>query len=96
MNDPEKTFAAVAQITGITKEQLLPPGRRWPLVEARMLFVLSRRLQGATFETIARELHRSHPAIVHAHHTALDYLPKSKTFQRKHNQIKALHAAKPL
>lgn len=91
MTNPEPIFAAVTKVTGVSKAKMLSKSRKWPVVEARMLFTLLASKLGQKDHQIAWLLKRARPTILHARHHAQDYITLSKSFCNKFNKITLAH-----
>lgn len=92
MQDSEIVFAAVYNVTGVSKTKMLSRSRLWPAVEARMLFVLLCARLGQDDQTIAWSLQRDRTTILSARHKAEDYINISKSFSDKFNKLTECYA----
>ncbi|MDE7397030.1 MAG: hypothetical protein K2M98_04820 [Muribaculum sp.] len=87
MTTTEKIFNEVSRVTGIAVTKMKSPSREWPIVEARMLFILYMARDGASDEKIALALCRARPTVTRSRHNAAQYLTASKSFREKFNKI---------
>lgn len=92
MPDSEIVFAAVYNVTGVSKTKMLSRSRLWPAVEARMLFVLFCARLGQDDQTTAWSLQRDRTTILSARHKAEDYISISKSFSDKFNKLTEYYA----
>ena len=93
MSKTEMIFAAVARVTGVSKNKMLSRSRSWPEVEARMLFVLLCASFGQDDQTTAWTLQRDRTTILNSRHKAEEYISISKSFKDKYNKIKEIYEA---
>lgn len=91
MQDSEIVWSMVSRVTGISKTKMLSRSRLWPIVEARMLFVLTLSSLGHDDQCSACLLKRNRTTILKARHNAEDYIGISKAFKEKYNKIKTLY-----
>lgn len=91
MSDSEIVLNAVSRVTGVSKTKMLSRSRLWPIVEARMLFVLFFAHLGLDDQKTAYMLNRDRTTILNARHRAEDYIGISKTFLEKFNKIKEIY-----
>lgn len=94
MHDSEHVFDAVCKTSGISKEKMLSRSRLWPVVEARMLFVLCASRHGHGDDRIAWALRRDRTTIVKARHNAEDYLSISNIFAEKYDKVQKRYEAR--
>ena len=87
----EIVWDAIHRVTKISRENMLSPSRRWPDVEARMLFMLFLSRRGETHEKISLFLGRKRCTITQSLHKAEDYYMMSKSFQEKYTKLKNLY-----
>lgn len=92
MSDSEIVFNAVSNVTGVSKTKMLSRSRLWPIVEARMLFILLCSRLGQDDLTMAWTLKRVRTTILSARHKAEDYISISKSFSDKFNKISQIYA----
>ena len=71
---------------------MLSRSRLWPIVEARMLFILFQSRRGITDEKIAWALGRKRPSIVKSRHAAVNYIGYSRTFKEKFSKLEKVYA----
>lgn len=93
MTDTETVFNAVAKATGISRAKMLSKSRLWPIVEARMLFILFLSRQGNTDELISWKLGRNRTTILKARHNAENYIGISRTFAGKFKRLTEIYEA---
>lgn len=93
MQNYEIVYDAIYRVTRISKTKMHSRSRLWPIVEARMLFVLFFARSGHDDQSTAWELGRDRTTILNTRHKAEDYINISKTFNDKFNKIKELYAA---
>lgn len=91
MQDSEIVLNAVYRVTGVSKTKILSRSRLWPIVEARMLFVLIFARLGQDDQQTAWMLDRDRTTILNARHKAEDYIEISKSFSDKFNKIKEIY-----
>ena len=91
MIDTEITLNAVSKVTGISEGKILSRSRLWPLIEARMLLVLSLSRIGQDDQMIADLLGRNRTTILHLRHNAENYIEISKTFKDKFDKVSSLY-----
>ena len=97
MQDSEIVLDAVYRVTGISKTKMRSRSRLWPIVEARMLFVLFFARLGQDDQQTAWVLDRDRTTILNARHKAEEYIGISKAFNDKFNKIKEIYgSAKPV
>lgn len=94
MSSTEIAFDAVARITGISKSKMLSCSRLWPIVEARMLFVLILANLGQNDQKTAWALRRTRTTVLKARHSAENYISVSKSFKDKFNKITEFYESK--
>lgn len=82
---------AVNRVTGISRTKMLSRSRLWPIVEARMLFVLQLSRLGHDDQQTALALERDRTTILNARHKAEDYISISRAFNDKFNKIKEIY-----
>lgn len=91
MKDSDIVLNAVYRVTGVTKNKMQSRSRLWPLVEARMLFVLFSARLGQDDQWTAWVLGRERTTILNARHKAERYIGLSKTFSDKFNKVKEIY-----
>ncbi len=91
---PDLTFEAVAYASGICKRKMLSRSRLWPIVEARMLFIMLACRNGATDQSMAWLLNRSRTTVLKARRNAESYIKISKTFNEKYLKAFAYYEKK--
>ncbi len=91
MQDSEIVLDAICRITGVSKTKILSRSRLWPIVEARMLFVLFFARLGQNDQMTAFMLDRDRTTILNARHKAEDYIGISKSFLDKFNKLKEIY-----
>lgn len=91
MQDSEIVFDTVYRVTGVSKNKILSRSRLWPIVEARMLFVLFFARRGQDDQHTAWVLSRDRTTILNARHKAEEYISISKSFLDKFNKIKRIY-----
>lgn len=91
MKNYEIVYDAIYRATGISKAKMLSRSRIWPIVEARMLFVLFFSRLGHDDQSLSFELGRERTTILNARRKAEDYITISITFADKFNKIKELY-----
>ncbi len=91
MQDTEIVFDAVHRVTSVSKSKMLSRSRLWPVVEARMLFVLFLARRGQDDLQTAWILDRDRTTILNTRHKAEDYIGISKSFLDKFNKIKEIY-----
>lgn len=91
MKDSEIVLDAIVRCTGISKDNILSRSRVWPIVEARMLFILFLSRIGQDDQRTAEQLNRDRTTILKIRHQAEDYISVSKTFCDKYNNLKAIY-----
>lgn len=93
MKETENIMDAVTKVTGICKRKMLSRSRLWPIVEARMLFVLFMSRTGHIDEVTASALGRNRTTILKTRHTAESYVTVSKSFQDKYAKLSAQYGS---
>lgn len=93
MQDYEIVYDAIYRVTGISKTKMRSRARLWPIVEARMLFVLFFDRRGHKDLATAWELGRDRTTILNARHKAEEYIGISKAFNDKFNKIKEIYGS---
>ena len=93
MQDYEIVYDAIYRVTGISKTKMRSRSRLWPIVEARMLFVLFFARLGQDDQQTAWVLDRDRTTILNARHKAEDYIGISKVFNDKFNKIKEIYGS---
>jgi len=91
MTNNEIAFSVVSKVTGISKTTIMSKSRKWPAVEARMLFVLLLSYDGAPDESTSWLLNRKRCTILKSRHNAVDTMEVSKAFRDKFTRIKAMY-----
>lgn len=91
MKDSVIVFDAIYSVTGVSKTKMLSRSRLWPIVEARMLFVLFLARLGQDDQHTAWMLDRDRTIILNARHKAEDYIGISKSFNAKFGKIKEIY-----
>lgn len=91
MTDSEIIMDAVVRATGVSKEKMLSRSRLWPIVEARMLFVLLSARMGKDDQFAALALGRNRTTILKTRHHAEDYISISSSFFEKFNKVKKIY-----
>ncbi len=83
MPEIENIMKAVTKVTGICKRKIMSRSRMWPIVEARMIYVLcaSRTIADVY---IAASLGRNRTTVVKTRKNALSYMSVCKTFRDKY------------
>lgn len=94
MTDSEIVMDIVSKVTGISKKKMLSKLRQWPVVEARMLYMLFCSRKGYTDQQIAWALSRNRTTVLKSRVKAEDYLKVSRVFAEKYNKIKEKYAAR--
>ncbi len=91
MQDYEIVYDAIYRVTGISKTKMRSRSRLWPIVEARMLFVLFFDRRGHDDQSTAWELGRDRTTILNTRHKAEEYIGISMAFKDKFNKIKEIY-----
>lgn len=87
----EIVYDAIYRVTGISRTKMRSRSHLWPIVEARMLFVLFFARFGHADQSTAEELGRDRTTILNARHKAEGYISISKSFKDKFNKIKEIY-----
>ncbi len=84
-------FAAVHLVTGIYRGRIVSRKRPWPVMEARMLFILAMSRSGASDDRIAAALKRNRSTITKSRNSAESYLAHSVAFSEKLSKIESCY-----
>lgn len=84
----------VCKVTGISKKKLLSRLRLWPVVEARMLYMLFCSRKGYNDQQIAWALDRDRTTVLKSRKTAEGYIKLNRGFEEKYNKISEIYAAR--
>ena len=87
MVKPDKLLEAVSHVTQLPESEIVSPSRMWPLVQARMLFVLYASRNGCRDSFSTSPLHRARPTIFAIRRSARNYIAMSVSFQERYNQV---------
>lgn len=91
MQDYEYVLNAIHSVTGISAAKILSPSRKWPVVEARMLFVLFTSRRGMRDEKIGFIINRHRTTVHFIRHRGEDYIDISKAFSDKYFNVKEIY-----